>query len=242
MLTGPGYLFRGLKLLTQPGVRLYVILPLLINILLFTAAIWFGLSQFDGWLEWLMGKLPEWLQWLSWIMYLLFVVVLFLVVFFTFSLLANIVASPFNDFLCTAVIRHLTGSNPPDAAQQGNLIQQAIKSISDEAGKFAYFIIRALPLLILFIIPGVNLAAPAIWFVFTAWMLSREYLEYPMSQYQLDFSRQKLELSNRKMLSLGFGASVSVFTMIPFVNFLVMPAAVAGASALYVEKMLQEKK
>ena len=235
-MSGPAYIFRGLTLLTRPGIRFYVVIPLLINILVFTGAIWLGLNQFDGWLEWLMAKLPEWLQWMSWIFYLLFVILLFLVVFFTFSLVANIIAAPFNDYLCAAVIRQLSGEKPPQTTS-GGMVQQSIKSVKDEVRKFGNYLLWAIPLLILFIIPVVNLAAPFIWFMFTAWMLAREYLEYPMSQFDLDFSQQKTQMAERKFLSFGFGAAVSVITMIPFVNFLVMPAAVAGASALYLDKM-----
>ena len=39
------------------------------------------------------------------------------------------------------------------------------------------------------------------------------------------------------MLSLGFGGAVMLATLIPLFNFLVMPVAVAGATALRVEQI-----
>ena len=39
-------LARGTRLLNKPGVRIYVIVPLCINLLLFGALIWYGYSLF----------------------------------------------------------------------------------------------------------------------------------------------------------------------------------------------------
>jgi CysZ protein len=44
-------------------------------------------------------------------------------------------------------------------------------------------------------------------------------------------------VSQKRFLNLGFGSAVSVATMTPFLNFLVMPAAVAGATALWVDQL-----
>jgi CysZ protein len=38
-------------------------------------------------------------------------------------------------------------------------------------------------------------------------------------------------------LAIGFGLATLAATMIPFINFLVIPAAVAGATALYLEQL-----
>ena len=43
-------------------------------------------------------------------------------------------------------------------------------------------------------------------------------------------------LREKRLLALGFGAATLLMTLIPFVNFLVMPAAVAGATAMWVHE------
>jgi len=159
-----------------------------------------------------------------------------LFVFFTFSLFANIIAAPFNDVLCAAVLKKLKGGMLPDAMNQAGFIRQIVPSILNEIKKFSYFIGWSIPFLILLVIPGVNIIGSVLWFLFTAWMLNIEYMEYPMSQNHLDFARQKALFKQRKILSYSFGGVVSVATLIPVVNFLVMPAAVAGAAALWVEQ------
>jgi CysZ protein len=103
----------------------------------------------------------------------------------------------------------------------------------------AYFIAWAIPFLVLFLIPGVNLAAPVLWFIFSAWMLALEYADFPMGNHNIMFPQQRRTVAKKRFLNLGFGSAVSVATMTPILNFLVMPAAVAGATALWVEQLKQ---
>jgi len=44
-------------------------------------------------------------------------------------------------------------------------------------------------------------------------------------------------LRRRRLLSIGFGAAAASLTMIPVVNFIAMPAAVAGATAMWVREL-----
>ena len=99
-LSGAIYFLRGIRLIFAPGVRAYVIVPLLVNVLLFSVIIYFGVGQFRELLDWL---LPEWLGWLAYLLLPLFVVVALIIVFFTFSLIGNLVAAPFNGLLAEAV-------------------------------------------------------------------------------------------------------------------------------------------
>ncbi|WP_455201593.1 sulfate transporter CysZ, partial [Kaarinaea lacus] len=227
---------KGLQLIFSPGVRSYVIIPILINTAIFIAAIWLGFAYIGQGIDWLMAKLPDWLHWVSWILYIIFGLVCLLFVFFTFSLLANIVAAPFNDLLCSAVIKKLGGKTVIDDAGARGFIQQFLPSILNEIRKFVYFIGWSIPFLILLVIPGVNIIGSVLWFLFTAWMLNLEYMDYPMSQQNLEFTKQRGMLKQRKILSYSFGSAVNVATLIPVANFLVMPAAVAGATALWLEK------
>ena len=238
-LAGLTYFMKGLGIVFSPGIKRFVIIPLTINCLLFIAAIWLGLSYVGQWIDMMIPALPEWLSFLDWLisglLYLLFGIICILIVFFTFSMLANVVAAPFNDLLCTAVARKLGGNNIFPEAKQTPFLQTIAPSIMHEIRKLVYFVAWSIPFVILLIIPGVNIIGAVLWFIFTAWMLNYEYMEYPMSQSNLDFKQQMTQLRSRKLLSLSFGSIVSAATLIPFVNFLVMPVAVAGATALWIE-------
>lgn len=235
-LGGIKYLFKGLQLIASPGLRRYVIIPLLVNTLVFIAVIWFGFGQIGNLIDWLMAKLPEWLQWLSWLLYIVFGLICLLVMFFTFSLLANVIAAPFNDLLCTAVARRIAGRDIFSESDQKPFLQQIVPSMLNEVKKLAYFIGWSIPFLILLVIPGINIVGAILWFLFSAWMLNMEYMDYPMSQRNLNFTEQRARLKKRKILSFAFGSTISAATLIPIVNFLVMPAAVAGATALWFDQ------
>jgi CysZ protein len=235
--TGMGYFLQGLRLITRPGLRRYVLMPLLINLLLFGGLIWFGASQFGQFMDWLMPELPGWLQWAQWLFWLLFGVSALLILFFTFSLLANLVGAPFNDLLAEAVEYQLTGARPEQAGGWRKVLAELPHTLMDEGRKLVYFAAWAVPFLILFLIPVINIIAPFTWLAFSAWMLSLEYADYPMGNHGLDSREQKLRLGQRRLLSLGFGGTVTVATMTPVLNFLVMPAAVAGATIMWVEQL-----
>lgn len=231
---GIRYFFQGLKLIFQPGLRRYVAIPLAINFTLFGGLIWLGAGQFDAFMNRLMPELPEWLQWSEWLLWIVFAVTALLILFFGFSLLANIVAAPFNGLLAEAVETHLSGERLDSAGGWQKMLRELVPTLIDELRKLLYLAVWSIPFLILFIIPVVNLIAPFTWLAFSAWMLAVEYADYPMGNHGLRSDEQKRRLSEKRFLSLGFGGTVSIATMIPVLNFLVMPAAVAGATAMWV--------
>ncbi len=242
-LTGAAGLLRGLKLINTSGLRRFVIIPVSINILVFALSIWVLVQQFTPLVDKWIAYLPEWLEWLEWLFWLIFALAAILLVFYTFAIVANFIAAPFNGLLAEAVEKHLTGQPLPSGGSFFEAIKETPAALTDELRKIGYFLLRAIPLLILFLIPPLNLAAPFLWALFSAWMMAVEYCDYPMGNHGMRFSEQRKRLGRRRMLSFGFGGATLIGTMIPFVNFLVMPAAVAGATALWVEqlKALDEK-
>lgn len=236
---GLQYISKGFSLIRRPGLRRFVVIPLLINTLLFSGAIAFGVHYFDGFME---QMLPTGWQWLEWLLWPLFAITMMLLTFYSFTLVANFICSPFNSLLAEAIERELTGSTANNQTTMVQILKETPVTLWNEARKLGYFLIRALPLLLLFLIPGLNLFAPFIWFAFSAWLLSLEYLDYPMGNHNIQFSQQRQILKQHRLSSLGFGSGVLVLTMIPVVNFIVMPLAVAGATALYLERVAELRK
>ncbi|MDQ7015495.1 MAG: sulfate transporter CysZ, partial [Gammaproteobacteria bacterium] len=144
-------------------------------------------------------------------------------------------AAPFNALLAEQVEYHLTGSKPPSEGQ--NLVTLIVESTVGEIKKLIYILLRMLPILLLFLIPGVNLIAPFVWFIFSAWMLTLEYADYPMGNHDIDFKQQRATLKKQRLMSLTFGSSALFFTTLPFVNLIAMPVSVAGATSLFVARL-----
>jgi len=234
--TGAGYFLRGLKLILQPGLRRFVAIPLSINLALFGGLLWFGASQFGDLLDHLMATLPDWLQWAEWLFWVLFGLSAALILFYAFSLLANIVAAPFNALLAEAVEIRLTGDGAGEGADWRKMLAELVPTLIDELRKLLYLAGWSIPFLILFFVPGLNILAPFLWLAFTAWMLVLEYLDYPMGNHGLRSDEQKGYLRTKRLMVMGFGTTVTLATMTPVLNFLVMPAAVAGATAMWVEQ------
>lgn len=236
-LTGLSYFLHGFKLVRLPALRRYVVVPLLVNIVLFVALIALGIAQFNALIEQFMPTLPDWLQWLSTLLEIFVVAGMLLVAFYAFSLVANLIAAPFNSALALAVERHLRGNvNEQQESSFASMLQEAVGSILQQGKKLAYLITRAVPVLLLFLIPGVNIAAPVVWLLFGAWMLALEYLDYPMANHGLGFTDVRQQAKENRLTTLGFGAAVMFVTLIPGLNLFVMPIAVAGATSLWVSE------
>jgi len=232
-VSGAMYFIRGIRLIFAPGLRAYMIVPLLVNVVLFSALIYFGAAQFRELLDWL---LPDWLDWLAVVLLPLFIIAALVLVFFTFSLIGNLVAAPFNGLLAEAVECHITGQPIPGGGVK-KMIADLGRTMVSELRKLAYIVIRGIPVLLLFVIPGLNLAAPIIWILFGAWMLAISYVDYPMANHGLSFPEQRRQLGQHRYLALGFGGAAMFALAIPLVNFLVIPGAVAGATILWVERL-----
>jgi CysZ protein len=239
-LQGIGYFFRGLGLLGKPGIRMYVLIPLTINILLFAGLIIFGYGEFMDLVNYLAPEESSWLSWLRWILIPIFFITSLIIVFFTFTMVANLVGSPFNSLLAAAVEKHLTGSLPENNSDWKTVLKNAIPIMFSELKKTAYYILITIPFLILFIIPVINVIAPFLWMLMIAWVMAVEYTDYPMDNRNISFAELRRRLRQRRFMAFGFGGSVMFAMSIPVLNFFVMPTAVAGATAMAVEKLKAE--
>jgi CysZ protein len=234
LFTGPAYLLEGVRVLRKPGLRRFVVAPLLVNVLLFGGLIGLAYGWVDNSSHYLIARLPDWLQWLSYLVIPVFVLVSLVVIFYGFSIVANLIAAPFNGLLAEAVEAHLTGQQPQGDWRQ--LLGDIVPSILSELRKLLYFALRALPLLLLLMVPLVNVAASVLWVLFSAWMMTVQYVDFPMSNHRLFFGEQRARLRRRPLLAWSFGGLVMLLTRVPVVNFVVMPAAVAGATVLWVRE------
>lgn len=231
---GTGYLAKGFSLIKTKGIRRYVLLPLTLNILLFGGLIWLGYAQFEPMVSWMMSYIPGWLGFLEGILWLVITLLTAIVVFFTFTPIANIISAPFNAIMSEKIEEMLTGKDINSGVSLMTIIKDSILS---QLGKLVYIMLWSAGLLLISLIPLVNFISPLLWVIFGAWLLSLEYMDYPMGNHDLTFQQQKDTLKKRRGLALGFGGSVMVLTSIPIINFVVIPVAVAGATAMWVDQI-----
>ncbi|WP_019613796.1 sulfate transporter CysZ [Psychromonas ossibalaenae] len=239
-LSGIGYLLKGLKLLSHPKLRLFVLIPLVINTIIFAGAFWFLFTAVMDWIDGYIAALPDYLNWLSYIVWPILVVSILFAFSFIFSTVANIIAAPFNGLLAEKTENLLTNERLNDDGFT-DLLKDLPRIFKREMQKLAYFLPRMLFCGVLFFIPVFGqTAAPFIWFVFAGWMMAVQYADFPFDNHKIPFNTMKSALSRRLGKNLTFGMLVSFFTTIPVVNFIIMPAAVCGATAFWVDVYKQE--
>ncbi len=227
------YAFAGLGMLRRPGLKRFVVIPLLVNTLVFGSAGFLALDQLSRFTGWAAARLPDWLDWLTWLIWPLAILAFLVAVWVLFTVVANILASPFNGLLSERVARlegHVTDAPPT------SLVQDLVAAPLNEVRKLASFALLAIPLLLVSVIPVVNAAASFLWLIFGAWVLAVEYMDYPLGNQGMAFRAQRALLRERRGLALGFGAGVLLMTTVPVLNFAAMPAAVSGATLLWLRE------
>jgi len=217
--------------------RPFVIVPLAINVLIFGALIGWGLQNLVDWVNGLMAWMPAWLDFLRWIIWPLIGLVVALLTGYTFTAMALLIASPFNALLAEKAEELITSRPVSGLEGLGAALLSVPRGIAREIAKLIYYLPMALLVLILSFIPAINAVAPALWFLLGAWMMSLQFVDYPMDNHQRSFKEVRLVVGDRRLSSLGFGAAVAACASIPIVNFFVVPAAVVGATLLYVEDL-----
>jgi len=245
MARGAGYLWQGIRLLARNGVRRYVLAPLLVSAILFTTLLWFGFTEFGAAVDSLMPALPDWLQWLGWLLLPLAFMAALALALLLCVLAVTLVTAPFTAPLAAAIERHLqdparkSGGLAPDSSFWAGTLH----AVGDELRKLGYFATRALPLVVLSVVPGINILAPPLWLVFSAWMLALEYTEIPLARHGMSIAAARRVVAGRRMTAFGFGLGVLGLTLLPGLQLLTIPAAVAGATVMVVrEGMVEDVK
>lgn len=233
---GFSYPFRALSFLRHhPGLLKYLGLPLLINLVVFSVCLYFGFRLFDGLLQTYAPAEQAWyavlLYSLAWLLALLISAVL---VFFSFTAVGNLIASPFNELLSEKTEQLCCGPLADERFSLGRFWREAGYAMRVEVKKLALFAVSMLVLLILNLLPLIGpwlyaLAAP----VLTLFFLVVEYMAFVLMRKHLSFAQQRRYIFRRPLLMAGFGCGIFVFLALPLVQFFSMPLAVIGATLLW---------
>lgn len=235
--SGMTYFMNGFSLIQTKGIKRFVLVPLAINLILFITAFYFLFAEIGASIAWLVDLVPDWLGWLkdaiAFLLWPLAVISVLLVFALIFGTLANWIAAPFNGLLAEKIERHLTGQ---DLGDEGllSIIKDIPRTLGREFAKLAYYLPRAIIfLLIFFLLP---VFGQIIWFLFSAWMMAVQYCDYAFDNHKVGFQEMKRCLQQQRSRSMSFGIMVSVTSMVPILNFLVMPVAICGATSMWVDQ------
>jgi len=236
-MNGMDCLFHGLQLITRPGLRRYVIVPLIINVLVLVGMTLFAIDRYEAWTSALTDTLPDWLSFLSGLVSLLAVIVVALVMLYLFTIIANVIAAPFNAILSVKVEEHLIGYRLESTTR---VPVAMVKSLWREILKVLYYLPRLIGLVIVSFIPVVNVVSPALWLAFGAWMMAVEYSDYAADNNEVGFRQLRERLRRKPVQALAFGLMVYLLLAIPGLNLVLIPAAVAGGTVFWVEHLKRQ--
>lgn len=230
------YFKHGIKIITLPGLKRFIIIPLVVNMILFGSMSYWLFYQLSRWITSFISWLPDWLQWLDYIIWPLSVLSIIFVLSYFFSTVANFIASPFNGLLAERVEVILTGQ-PLDNVSYFSIIKDIPRMMKKEWHKLMYYLLRALLLFAFSFIPVIGqVAAPIMWFLFGSWMMSVQYCDYPFDNHKIEFRSLLATLKKDKIQSVQFGSLIYLLTLIPIVNLFIMPIAICGATSMWVDR------
>jgi CysZ protein len=225
-LSGPAYLLRGFRSLTKPGLRRYVVFPALGNLVIYTiagVAIFYGLdSALDRWL-------PQGYDWLRWLLFPIVALVLFAVGMLLFTLLTNLLLSPFLGTLSAHVEAQLGNAPepPPRPFWPGLRADLGL-----ELRRMAYILLCLLGVFAASLIPVVNFVVAPFGLLVTAWLLAVEYAGNPLGNRRWTLREQLQFLRGARWRMIAFGLASFGLTLVPIINLVVVPASVIGMTLL----------
>ena len=237
LITGAGYFFRGMAMLTNKRLRAFVILPLVANVslfILFGSVAW---SLVDGLVQTTEETLPSWLGFLTWLIAPVLWLMGSLATGYLSSLIVLVLTSPFHALLAEKVEEQVTGQAVPALEGIGSAIIAIPRGVFREIRKILYYIPLAVFVLVVTVIPGLQAFAPLLWFALGAWMMGLQFMDYPMDNHRMSFSDVKEACASRRLSSLGLGGMVAFVAGVPLVNLVVIPAAVVGATLMWCEEL-----
>lgn len=247
---GLGFVLQGLKMARSKGIRPYMIVPLIANIIIFSTLSYAAFGYVEGWLSRLDTSvdLPSWLDWLEpalawgdevlyWILLPFSIILILFLIATLFTIVVHLLISPFMGLLAEQVEKKIRPINYP----QRTLLQLTGRTIVRELVKLRYMAVRAIGLLlvtlILGAIPLVNGLTPVLWFIFGSWMLAMQYLDLPADNNGFSFKETLALMKQHRAATMGFGGAVTLATATPVLNWFIIPVAVAGGVAFWVAKI-----
>ncbi|MEA5469797.1 EI24 domain-containing protein [Spirulina sp. 06S082] len=255
LIAGTTYPFRTLKIFWRsPSLLRFLIIPISINILvgilLYTSLLFPAWNGFDALtlsidmrVDRLIADLPAWLGFLdnviigfTYLLRFLLLVGLFLVTGFFLLQFGTLLGAPWYGKLSEEMEKFRLGEAK---TIEVGLIRDLGRAILFEIKKLVLWLVIAIPLLLLNIIPWVgSFAIALLWIALTAAIAGLDFLDGPSERRRLKF-RQKLGILIQTFpASASFSLVCCGLISIPFVNLFTVPLCVASGTLFWCDRVL----
>lgn len=239
---------RGAKfLLVNAKLWHLAVLPLLINLILFVVILQLAFHHWMPYLEKILTPtlpaLPKYLQWLGflttflgwlwhWIVDGLVLVLVLLISVISFNSVGCVIAAPFNDLLSERIEEILVGEANSCPFSLKTFLAELKRTVVQALLKPLMIVVIWILTLPILLLPFGPMVVAAINAISAFWFLALEFIDLPMARAGWELKRRRAWARARPQSILGFGAALHL--LLP-IAFLVMPAAVAGGTILFVD-------
>ena len=121
------------------------------------------------------------------------------------------------------------------------LVRISVRALKRELTKLLYYLPRivliVLATFILSFIPILGILAPVLTFAWAAWSMAIQFIDYPADNDQISFRPMLSMMKEQRRQCLIFGSATTFLISIPIINLIAIPAAVAGATQLWLEEI-----
>ena len=80
-----------------------------------------------------------------------------------------------------------------------------------------------------------KIIASFIWLLFNGWFMGLQYIDYAADNNKQSLDNLLKQMHKHRFDALSFGFMTMILSFIPIVNFIVMPVAVAGGTAMWLD-------
>ena len=195
-------------------------------------ALWFGLTSLVEWLAlpWLETLLPGLPSWAGWLGGIIAAIALAFGMALLIAPVTAIVAGLFLDDVAEVVERTDYPGDPPGSAVP------ALRSLVLAIKFFGVVILGNIVALLLFLVPGVNIAA---FFIVNGYLLGREFFEFAAMRFRPEDEARALRRKYAGTVFLA-GLLIAAFLAVPLVN-LVTPLF-AAAMMVHLHKAISARE
>jgi CysZ protein len=149
---------------------------------------------------------------------------------------ASVIAAPFNDALSEAV-EELRSGRTALGWRPLRVLKDVVRSVGLELSKWLIYAAVMGPLLILnWLLPGPgSLLYIVVGAGITALFFAVDYLDFAAARHDLSVRERAAFARSHLAAVMGLGSCIWLLLFIPLVNLFFMPAAVAGATLLFLD-------
>jgi CysZ protein len=226
------FLFQNRKLLPL------IVVPALINMLLFGVSAYLLLTHAGEWLGWLWEKpggsgfIDTLLVGVWYVVYAIALAACLVLSYIVVLIAGGILASPFHDILSEHTERILLGVEELESTGL-SFTTGMLKSILSDVTIALLYAAVMVPILLLNFIPVLgSIAATALGSVASAYFVGLEYSDPLLQRREVPVRRKFRLIRDNFWLAGSFGLATSFCLWVPFLNFFCMPIAVIGGTAL----------